>query len=293
MKFWPDSLPYRTPTTPNWFRSPVRISLGFAHYISKISIILDSCKDPPPPCFSQNTWLYFSTAKHPPCVFEIVTPGGYISEPQTAQNMQLVITPELGTPLPLDLTPEEVEQFRERAQAACRTIQDLIAAGGEVDVTQEDSQRAHQIMTSDSPIRVAKTPPGTILKLESLLTQYDHEFLGANRRIANFVTNRLLEETEDEDARVRLKALELLGKRRGVNLFTEQMEITIKQKPTEELEGQLSSLLEKYMGVAEVVEHKALVDLDAELGPIDAEEPVEPESPRDTEDEPNAPESTA
>ena len=190
--------------------------------------------------------------------------------------MPLIITPEVGIPLPLDITPEEIEQFRERAKAACATIQELIQAGGEVDITEENTRQAHDLFTSNSLPRVAKTPPGTILKLEALLSHYDHEFLGANRRIANYVTNRLLEESEDEDPKIRLKALELLGKRRGVNLFSEQMEITIKQKPTEDLEGELSRLLEKYMGPADVIENtatpKPIIDLDAELGDIGLEE---------------------
>ncbi len=193
--------------------------------------------------------------------------------------MPLVITPEVGIPLPFDVTPEEVEQFRERAAAACATIKELMGAGGEVDLTDGDSTTAHQIFAHQAPLKIGRTPPGAILKLEAMLSHYDHEFLGANRRIANYVTNRLLEETEDEDPKVRLKALELLGKRKGVNLFSEQMEITIKQKPTEDLETELTTLLEKYMGAADVIENDAsqpLVDLDAELAALDDPE-VTPE----------------
>lgn len=204
--------------------------------------------------------------------------------------MPLVITPEVGIPLPFDVTPEEVEQFRERAAAACATIKELMGAGGEVDLTDDDSTTAHQIFAHQAPLRIGRTPPGAILKLEAMLSHYDHEFLGANRRIANFVTNRLLEETEDEDPKVRLKALELLGKRKGVNLFSEQMEITIKQKPTEDLETELTTLLEKYMGAADVVENDApqpLVDLDAELAMLDDPEviPEEPDPEGDHEDD--------
>ena len=196
--------------------------------------------------------------------------------------MPLVITPEVGIPLPLDVTPEEVEQFHERAAIACETINALLDAGGEVELTPEDSQIAHQIFSEQRPLQVARTPPGAILKLEALLTHYDHEFLGANRRIANYVTNKLLEETESEDPKVRLKALELLGKRRGVNLFSDQLEISIKQKSTADLEGELVTLLEKYMGNAEVIENgndpsrpAPLIDLDAELAALDDPEPEE------------------
>jgi hypothetical protein len=204
--------------------------------------------------------------------------------------MPLTITPEVGIPLPFDVTPEEVEGFRERAKAACETIKELIEAGAEVDADDEDSTKAHQIVTTEKFVP-AKTPPGTILKLEALLTHYDHEFLEANRRISNLVTNKLLEETENEDPKIRIKALELLGKRKGVNLFSDQLEITVKQKPLDEIENELGRLLERYMGPVEVVENevdeeikKLEIDLDAELGPEQEEPAVEEEKKEDTPD---------
>ncbi len=171
-------------------------------------------------------------------------------EPQTAPYMPIVITPEVGIPLPFDVTPEEAEGFRERAKAACQTILDLIQNGADVKADEEDSAKAHQIIATEK-FTPAKTPPGTILKLEALLDHYDHEFLEANRRIQNLVTNKLLEETENEDPKIRMRALELLGKRKGVQRFTAQIEITIKQKPIDEIEKELGSLLERYMGPVE------------------------------------------
>lgn len=186
-------------------------------------------------------------------------------------TVPIVVTPELGIPLPFDVTPEEVEGFRERAKAACETLKELLDAGAEVDVKEEDSTEAHQIIATEKFVP-AVTPPGAILKLEALLTHYDHEFLEANRRIQNLVTNKLLEETENEDAKIRLKALELLGKRKGVNLFSDQVEVTVKQKPVEEIEKELERLLGKYMGPVVPVEPEIPkdplleIDLDKELG---------------------------
>ena len=207
--------------------------------------------------------------------------------------MPIVITPEVGIPLPFDVTPEEAEGFRERAKAACESILDLINSGADVEVSEEDSIAAHQIIASEKFVP-AKTAPGAILKLEALLDHYDHEFLEANRKIQNLVTNKLLEETENEDPKVRLKALELLGKRKGVQLFTDQLEVTVKQKPVEEIEKELGSLLERYMGpveqavkndiqdveVSEVIDLET-IDLDAELG-LKKEETGEPEPPAST-----------
>ena len=207
--------------------------------------------------------------------------------------MPLLSTPEVGIPLPFDVTPEEVEGFRERAKAACATIQELIEAGAPVpEMDDKTSEAAHVLMAAEKPIVVKKTPPAVILKLEAMLTQYDHEFLDAQRRISNFVTNRLMEESEDEDARIRLKALELLGK--SVGTFSDKLEVTIKQKPVQDIEQELSKLLDQYLGQAipvEAVEVQsrvptpAEIDLDAELGLTDTDDEDDDESDRDPEEQ--------
>jgi hypothetical protein len=198
--------------------------------------------------------------------------------------MPLVITPEVGIPLPFDVTPEEVVKFRDRAKAACDTIFALINAGAEVpEPTEEDSLQAHALFAAERPIKVSKTPPAVILKLEALLTSYDHEFLDAQRRITNYVTNRLLEETENEDAGKRLKALEMLG--RKVGMFSDRLEVTVKQKPIQEIEQELGRLLDRYLGEAIPIEAKEVentppnpseIDLDAELGLADDDDSNEP-----------------
>ena len=211
--------------------------------------------------------------------------------------MPIVVTPDSDIPLPFDVTPEEAEGFRERAKAACATILELVNEGAEVQVTSTDSAIAHEIASTGN-LNVAKTPPGAILKLEALLDHYDHEFLEANRKIQNLVTNKLLEETENEDAKVRLKALELLGKRKGVQLFSDQIEVTIKQKPIEEIESELDRLLEKYMGPVQYADDGKVVDavvidpikqleidLDKELGADPEEEAEDEESSTDEDQE--------
>ena len=208
--------------------------------------------------------------------------------------MPIVVTPEVGIPLPFDVTPEEAEGFRERAKAACETIKELINLGAEIKADDDDSAKAHQIIATEKFVP-AVTPPGAILKLEALLTHYDHEFLEANRRIQNLVTNKLLEETENEDAKVRLRALELLGKRKGVNLFTDQVEVTVKQKPIEDIENELERLLGKYMGPVveaspeqeEEPDPLAKIDIDKLLGMEKYEKPqpkeVEKEDEKDAD----------
>lgn len=183
--------------------------------------------------------------------------------------MPLVITPEVGIPLPINITPEEIEDFRERARALCNTVQELIKGGAEVEITEEDEQEAQELFTEQKPLKPKKVTPGAVLKLEALLSAYDHELLNAASRLRTFVTNRLLEESENEDAKIRIRALELLGKIGDVGLFAEKIKVEVTHRRAEDVEAEILKRLDGYIDAdfEEVKEPSLLdVDLDEELG---------------------------
>ena len=181
--------------------------------------------------------------------------------------MPLVVTPELGIPLPINTTPEEIDDFREKARALCETVQELIKNGAEVEITPEDEENAVYLFTEQTPL-TKKVTPGAVLKLEALLSAYDHELLNAAQRLRTFVTNRLIEETENEKPSDRLRALELLGKISEVGLFAEKVQIDVVHRKSTDIEAEILKRLDNYIE-AEVVEKPAGlldIDLDAELG---------------------------
>ena len=184
-------------------------------------------------------------------------------------KMPLVITPEVGIPLPVNTTPEEIEDFRERARALCETVRELIQNGADVAVTPEDEREAHELFTEQKKLNPKKVTPGAVLKLEALLSSYDHELLNAATRLRTYVTNRLLEESESDDAKIRIRALELLGKISDVGLFSEKVNIEVKYKRSDDIAAEILKKLDKYID-AEVIEIKEKplleIDLDAELG---------------------------
>jgi len=99
-----------------------------------------------------------------------------------------------------------------------------------------------------------------MLKLEALLTEYDHSIIHDAQQMRNYVTNRLLEETSDPDPKIRLRAYELLGKISDVGLFAERKEITIKNQSTEELTDLLRAKLTRLIdGEAEEIEDAVVV----------------------------------
>ena len=191
-------------------------------------------------------------------------------EPQTAPTMPITITPESNIPLPFDTTPEEIEQFRERAKAAVETIKEIIAMGGEVEVDEEDRQVARAALATEK-IKITESNAGTLLHLEAILSEYDRDLLNSATRLRSYVTNKLLIETTDEDPKVRLKALELLGKTASVGLFSERLEVNVTHRSIDQIDTELETLLEKYMGPVEIVETKAEKELDSLLDMTDEE----------------------
>ena len=103
------------------------------------------------------------------------------------------------------------------------------------------------------------------------MTQFGHAVVENALQVRHLVTNKLIEETENPDARVRIRALELLGKISDVGLFTDKSEVTITHRTTDELRESLRSKLAKLINPAEEIEDAEIIevsalDVDAELG---------------------------
>lgn len=193
--------------------------------------------------------------------------------------MPIIATPEVGIPLPFDTTPEEINDFREKAHAYFETVQELIVQGAQVEITNEDKARSHQIAAEGKLPPVKDLTPGVIVNLEAILSDWDNEVLDVARRLRSYVTNKLIMESVDPDPKQRIKALELLGKVSGVGLFSEKIDITVTHRTVEDIEKELVKTLELYMGEVDEVENEkpavksiAEIDLDEELGKEDGSE---------------------
>lgn len=192
--------------------------------------------------------------------------------------MPIVATPEVGIPLPFDTTPEEIDDFREKARAYFGTVEALMKHGLDVEVTQEDKAASHQIMASGKMPPAKNLTPGTIVNLEAILSEWDHEVLDVHRRLRNYVTNKMIMESTDPDPRQRMKALENLGKISGVGLFSERIDINVTHRTITDIESDLRKTLELFGAQVVDVEAReapksvAEIDLDDELGPVESEQ---------------------
>lgn len=186
-------------------------------------------------------------------------------------RMPLVVTPELGIPFPFDTNPEELLDFREKAAALLSTVEELEKNGLQVEVTQDDRMQSHGVMLEETFPAPKNLTPASVKHLNTILSEYDREVLDVHRRLRNYVTNKFILETQSDDPKVRLKALEMLGKINGVGLFSDRIDVTVTHRTVKDIETELRKTLELYEGeYTDVTEDKpvslAEIDLDDELG---------------------------
>jgi hypothetical protein len=198
--------------------------------------------------------------------------------------MALQITPERGVPIQDTPPPKDLTG---KAEAAAETAKHLHAHGLKIDITAEDRDNASEISMAYAadPVRTSKkatlknisrTPPATLLLTDKILKDFGHSVVESATQVRHLVTNKLIEETENPDPRVRIRALELLGKISDVGLFAEKSEVTITHQTTDDIKEKLRGKLAKLINPADsdvedaVVVEAPVISLDDTLGPSDA-----------------------
>ena len=143
----------------------------------------------------------------------------------------------------------KINDTREKIHAAAMTACALLALGDD-DITEDevaDGRDLARIIFRDgrNPTEEELKRPAVVLHLEALLSEYDHAIIQDATQVRQYVTNRLLEESApDKDPKQSLRALQMLGNITEVGLFTERLEVTVKQQTTEELEDKLKQALD-------------------------------------------------
>jgi len=172
----------------------------------------------------------------------------------------------------------------ERIAAAAETTKLLAEHGLEIEASNADRNNAAAIATAfaEDPVKTAKkaTPrrtaaltPATLLLTDRILKDFGHSVVKNSIQIRHLVTNKLIEETENPDARIRIRALELLGKVSDVGLFAEKAEVTVTHQTTDDIRDRLRNKLTKLVDVTPdddvedaIVLDGQTIDIDAELG---------------------------
>ena len=199
--------------------------------------------------------------------------------------MTLVVEPELG--VKIDKNPPSID-LKDRMESAANTAKELGKHGLDVEPTKEDKDVAAKLAVAyaDNPERTSKkaTPkkvatltPASLILTDSILQEFGRSVVESAVQIRHLVTNKLLLETDNPDPRVRIRALELLGKISDVGLFAEKSEVTITHQSTDDIKEKLRSKLAKLVNPPQEVEDAIEidgepVDVSKELGIDDSEE---------------------
>jgi len=189
--------------------------------------------------------------------------------------MTINVSPDYGVPVP---TNGNDPSFIERVAAMANTVDTLQENGLFVNATKADKAVAAKIATAFAmnpqgtdeqvtPARALSLPPAVLQQVRSYLDEYGRSVVQNALEIRYLVTNRLLEESQNPDPRIRLKALELLGKHSDVGLFTDRSEVRITDQTTDVLKEKLREKLQKLVRKSETVQiADDVIDIDAELG---------------------------
>lgn len=129
-------------------------------------------------------------------------------------------------------------------------LKELGAEDDEQVITQAQEQTAVQAFTAlttgapDPKTAVANLQvPAAVRKTVAMLTAYDWKFVEQAQEIRGKAVHQLLDEMEHPDARIRLKAIELLGKVTEIGLFTERIQVKKEELNDEELDNRIKEKL--------------------------------------------------
>jgi hypothetical protein len=138
----------------------------------------------------------------------------------------------------LELEDEEIETKAD-AEAARKSFASL--------VTGQSVANTQQALTNIKA-------PAAVQHLVGMLTAYDWAFVEQAKELRGYAVAQILEEVKHPDARIRLKALDMLGKVTEVALFTERIEVKKTEMSDTELETRIKDKLNRFMGVIDVVD---------------------------------------
>ena len=196
-----------------------------------------------------------------------------------------------------ELTPQEIIDGKVETSEWLKSLgldDDAIATQAE----QKRARESFTALTAPLDTEVQKktlsevNSPAAVRHLVGMLTAYDWAFVEQAKEIRGYCVTQLLEESKHPDAKVRLRAVELLGKVTEVGLFTQKVEVVTKHEFSDvEIEKKLADKMREYMDMMKVVnaappEHPALEEeLKQILEDVEDAVPVDPPPPTDAQPE--------
>ena len=143
-------------------------------------------------------------------------------------------------------TSDWLAQFDDEDEEVLTKAQEEKIADTFQALTRQDPRTKEKLLQLDLPEEI-KAAVG-------MVTAYQWKFVEQAEELRSMSVAKIVKETDHPDARIRLKALELLGKVTEVALFTDRIAIKNEDVTDEELDARIKEKLGKYMGVVDVVD---------------------------------------
>jgi hypothetical protein len=195
----------------------------------------------------------------------------------------MLISPDIGIPI---LPQTNITDLRERAEALCSTIEVLMEHGLKVVQSSDDKDIAAELAqayASNPELaskkltthKASKLTPASLIQARAILDEFGMAVAHHAAEIRYLVTNKLVLESENPDARIRIRALELLGKITDVGLFTDKTEVTVTHQSTEDLRKKLRDKFNRLLDKDDITDVPdpdyvdmggQVIDVDQELG---------------------------
>jgi hypothetical protein len=102
--------------------------------------------------------------------------------------------------------------------------------------------------------------PEEIKSAVGMVTAYQWKFIEQAESLRSMSVAKIVKETDHPDARIRLKALEMLGKVTEVALFTDRVSVKTEEMSDEELDQKIKEKLSRYMGAVDIVDVEEVED---------------------------------
>lgn len=177
------------------------------------------------------------------------------------------LEPTKDHPIPFDLSEEKPKTLSDSIAIAANTADMIDSLGGSIDFNEKDEQAARELIKGQSKTTTPQhvTQPGVARYASAILKKYDYQAIEDAQQARSFITNKLIELADCGDAKIEIKALELLGKHSDIGIFTERSEITIHHRSSTELENSIKERIKRLLN-SDIVDVTPLDDLDAQLG---------------------------
>lgn len=181
------------------------------------------------------------------------------------------LDPTVFSDIPEDFTPVEKAAPEKLIDAQVKTADWLKELGIDDDkvndTAQTETARAAfaALTTGSTPasVQLALTnikAPAAVQHLVGMLTAYDWEFVNQAKELRGYAVAKILEDCENPNANIRLKALGLLGKVTEIGLFTDKIEVKQTEMSDAEIEQRIKDKLNKFMGVIDVIDVSSSAD---------------------------------